>query len=145
MKKTILIISALVVFALLGCKNKTTENKESKCDIDLKNFSFIGTEPFWDLKFEEDNAVYNSPMEEKTTMIFYKKSKGDEKNVKLSEAIVKVSDNEYKIWAVMEKSNLEITITKENCSDDMTPTKYSYKILLVFDESTTIYGCGNCK
>jgi len=157
MKKSILSVAVIIVFAMWSCTNSTSTSNVSNADstkttqtslqsvntseLDLKNMNFNGTEPFWSIKFEEDFALYTSPSELNGLKFFYKKS-GDKSNPKLTDALVKVSDKEFKILGTMNNADAEITIKTENCSDGMSPDVYTHKITLLIDKKTKYEGCG---
>ena len=174
MNKVILKLSVLIVFAIWGCNNnatsttnnsvestKTTEKdapintknidttttsqgNASINDIDLTKINFSGTEPFWNIKFENDYAIYTSPVELDGIKVFYKKNIGDNNNLKLNDAITKISDKEYKLLGIMKKTKVEITIKNEKCSDGMSAENSTYKIILLRDKEK-YEGCGSKK
>ncbi len=160
MKKVVFNLLVLTIFITIGCKNSSKNSKEdviadtletktsseNKNDYNLLKSTFNGNEPFWDIVFEEDFAIFKSPGEpEEGIKIFYQKNSSDNNNLKLNEAVVKISDNELKIYGLMDKSNIEITIKKQNCEDGMSPDKYNRKITLLKDNKFTFEGCGNIK
>ncbi len=151
MKKTIIGLLALSILFVWSCNNSSTNNEKSSLSIekensiDLLNASFNGNEPFWNIVFESDFAIFKSPtVPEEGTKIYYKEKNNNTENIKLDEAIIKVSDKEYKIWGLMDNSNIEIIIRKENCDDGMSPDKYNLKIIIV-SNNDTLEGCGNSK
>ena len=166
MNKVILKLSVLIVFAIWSCNNNATsptnssgvdgtkmtekkvETSASTPDsttmsqgIDLKKINFSGTEPFWNIKFEDDYAIYTSPNELDGTKIFYKNNITDDNNLKLNDATTKVSDKEYKLLGIMKKTKVEITIKNEKCSDGMSDDKGTYKINLLRGKEK-YEGCG---
>jgi len=154
MKKSILKLSTIVILGICSCNNSgstsnnadstnTEQNKPSTSNIDMKNINFSGTEPFWNLKFEDNYAIYTSPEELDGVKVFYKKMAGDSNNHTLNDAIIKVSDIEFKIFGVMGNSSVEITIKKEICSNGMSAEDFPFKIILIKDKNVIFEGCGN--
>jgi uncharacterized membrane protein len=156
MKKTILRSLILLLFAVWGCNNsgntphvseadstKTAQNSAKSADFDLKKLSFSGVEPFWGLRFENDFAVYTSPEQLDGVKIFYKKKIGDKNNLTLNEALIKVSDKEFKLFGLMGNSNIEISIKNEKCSNGMSDEDFSYSIVLLKDKKEKYEGCGS--
>jgi len=158
MKKIILNLLALSTFFIWSCNNNTTTNQidnntdniktnQSNAEnIDLLNATFNGNEPFWDVKFEEDFAIFKSASEPiEGVKIYYKKNVGDNNNIKLTESIIKISDKEFKILGFMDKSSVEITIKNEDCDDGMSPEKYNRKITIQLSNNYKYEGCGKSK
>ena len=159
MKKTILNVLILFVITIWGCGNNSNTTNENKVDsikttqnndiggfTDLLNSSFNGNEPFWNIKFESDFAIFQSPADpEEGIKIYYKKKIGESNSIKLNEAINKISDKEAKIFGLMDKQNVEITIKIANCDDGMSPEKYNRKIFLLRNNMDKYEGCGKFK
>lgn len=169
MKKVILRLSVLAIFSMWSCNNNpanthngsenaknaeiTTPKSTNSADTlamqkgniaetyAWQKLNFRGTEPFWNIAFQNDYAIYTSPEELEGVKIFYKKNVDDNNNVKLTEAVVKISDKEYKLQGLMAKTKIAISIKKEPCNDGMSDEKGEFKMILIKGK-TSLDGCG---
>ena len=107
----------------------------------LKDLTFVGTEPFWDISISDSSVVYHSVDSDSIIMNFTKnRIKG---KYCLSDVLETVSTNEIKIQIVADEMDGLIKIRKESCSDGMSNTEYPYSFSLIWDEEGgSLEGCG---
>lgn len=151
----------LILFVIIGCKNNASSTKqantEAKDSTQLKitgkgmetvtsdkeaddpkvYFKGIGTEPFWGVEIAESTITFTSLTE------------GYEKIVIPHVEPVLAADANVKLYrAEVESTAIRIEVIQGECSDQMSDTKYAYKVKVEVkkgadDEFKIFNGCGN--
>ncbi|MDD2563253.1 MAG: hypothetical protein PHU27_03430 [Salinivirgaceae bacterium] len=107
----------------------------------LKQLTFVGTEPFWDITMSDSSAVYHSVDGDSVIMNFTKN--GITGSYSLSDVIETISTTEIKIQIVAGGISGLMTIRNERCSDGMSDTEYPYSFSLIWNEEEgALEGCG---
>jgi uncharacterized membrane protein len=138
------IIDAKEITAVTKADNRSTSKTAFTAE-EIKNAVFLGTEPFWDIKFYDNYAEKNDPSE--TKIKFYYLVDGKAGNHKLADAIQAKSGNSVTITVTDESGGAAgvITITHQNCNDGMSENKYPYTFSFIWEDGGGWSGCGRKK
>lgn len=113
----------LLAAAFAGC-DQSDANKPASGDF-AGDLNAIGTEPFWGVAIRTDHITLSRPGEE---------------DIQGSNAGAKISGDSA-TWTVSGGSKpFTVTVTKGDCSDQMSDRHYPYKAFLTLDERT-MAGC----
>jgi uncharacterized membrane protein len=130
------------LFVIVACNNETKKEDDKKEDtvqtiqqpppspLNDTVFTALGTEPFWALYIINNNKILFHPMNGPDVEVPYVAAKSGPASVQYSS-----SGN---------GNNIEVTISKENCSDGMSEENYAYSVLL-FVNKERFAGCGRDK
>ncbi|MBN1638329.1 MAG: hypothetical protein JW866_05145 [Ignavibacteriales bacterium] len=148
--KRISFVLLFIIFSY-GCKNSTEENLPEDENIkenttktlveespveewiaisDLTKMVFFGTEPFWSLRFNNNNIVFSTPLNEDLTIMKHKQK------------IKTISENEIQVNGIVGKDSYLLIIRKEDCNDGMSDNIYNYSINVSKDDNLLYQGCG---
>jgi len=110
---------------------------------ELKKAIFNGTEPFWQITVTDDYLLYEDPGG--PLKAYFRKSFDDATQIKLKEAYT-VADKKVTFFATMsEEVPLHIMVTRQKCSDGMSPDEGKYKMVVLYNKDAKNMGCGNPK
>ncbi|UPQ78912.1 META domain-containing protein [Flavobacterium azooxidireducens] len=137
------IVYLVVICFIVGCSTKTnTKNKSITPEAPLLKsksegyFKAIGTEPFWSLEISEEIIRFQGIEVENEFLVPH------------SEPIYAMDAN-VKLYRVnTESGEMEVTISKQSCSDGMSDNKHDYKVDISLKrnnqkENVNYSGCGN--
>ncbi len=175
MKKTITTLAMLALLFTFGCGASTQEAKEESDTTvvttpqeevvvqevsfeeegepvelgdavsiaELKKATFSGTEPFWRITVTDEYLNYEDPSG--PSKFYFRKSFDDATKIKLKEAYTE-KDKKVTFYATMnEEVTLHIMVTRQKCSDGMSPEEGKYKMVILYNKDAKNYGCGNPK
>ncbi|MBX7155885.1 MAG: hypothetical protein U0Y96_15505 [Candidatus Kapaibacterium sp.] len=125
MKHSILFV--LIAVTILASCGKDERPTRTAVPIERPHVQFTckGTEPFWTMEVGDTTAAYSSPEHQQSYSV---------RNV------FPVGDG----YIVYFNDETTLTLTKEECTDDATGEKWTYKAVLA-NPVDTIKGCANKK
>ena len=120
-----ILAALLLAGALAGCNEKAADGAGAAAGDFSGDLTALGTEPFWTVNIRSDRLTFSRP---------------DAADVVGTNAGPKIADGAATWNAPDATTPFMLTLTKEDCSDQMSDRHYPFKAVLTFDE-TTLTGC----
>jgi len=139
MKKFCILYCFLTVLLVFSCTPKQTTVTTNAVESKFNEKSFdpifkgLGTEPFWNISISDDFIVYKDIDGTIETFPISSINKAQDANVLL-------------VRSISDKTQVDVKIVKQACSDGMSDNEFEYKVnlsILKNSEELTLSGCGN--
>lgn len=110
-------------------KDDITKDTSIVNDTDGVSFKAMGNEPFWSVIVKEKEITFSTNIGQ-TESFFYTNARRYHKS-----NVIEVSNEA--------KSKIYMVISDEPCFDNMSGREFGNRVKLIYNNSTTYYGCGN--
>lgn len=126
--KKLIVLLVLLIF-------QTAFSQENKDFKDGYDFSAFGTEPFWDVKINEEKEISFNTIADGTAF-----------TTGIPE-YTEISKDEFSLASTSDKYSIKVLVKKSECSDGMSDNTYPYAVNVTLTEKssgkqTELKGCG---